>query len=44
MSNIFNILDFGALPDGETDSTASIQTALDRAGECMGEVVVPPGI
>ncbi|MBQ3955214.1 MAG: right-handed parallel beta-helix repeat-containing protein, partial [Clostridia bacterium] len=44
MSNIFNILDFGALPDGETDSTAAIQTALDRAGECMGEVVVPPGI
>ena len=44
MANIFNILDFGAVPDGETDSTAAVQQALDRAGECMGEVIVPPGI
>ncbi|MBE6726082.1 MAG: hypothetical protein E7576_12985 [Ruminococcaceae bacterium] len=44
MSSVFNILDFGAVPDGVTDSTAAIQNALDAAGECMGEVVVPPGI
>ena len=44
MSNLFNILDFGAAADGETDSTAAIQRALDAAGECMGEVIVPPGV
>ena len=44
MENVFNIIDFGAVPDGKTDSTAAIQSALDAAGECMGEVVVPPGI
>jgi len=44
MSNIFNILDFGAIPDDSTDSTAAVQAALDKAGEVMGEVVVPPGI
>lgn len=44
MSNVFNILDYGAVPDGKTDSTAAIQQALDLAGECMGEVIVPPGV
>ena len=44
MTNRFNILDYGAVPDGVTDSTAAIQRALDLAGECMGEVTVPPGI
>ena len=44
MQRIFNILDYGAVPDGKTDSTAAIQKALDEAGKAMGEVVVPPGI
>ena len=44
MSTIINILEFGAVPDGKTDCTAAIQAALDKAGECMGEVIVPPGI
>ncbi len=44
MTTIFNILDFGAIPDATTDCTAAIQAALDKAAACMGEVIVPPGI
>lgn len=44
MSTIFNILDFGAVGDGVTDSTKAIQAALDAAAECMGEVIAPPGV
>ena len=41
--NLFNILDYGAVGDGITDCTASIQKALDDASTCMGIVEVPPG-
>ncbi len=42
-NNVFDILDFGAVNDGETDCTKQIQRALDLAGECRGKVVVAPG-
>ena len=44
MTNIFNILDYGAIGDGKTDCTAAIQKALDDASYCQGKVEVPPGI
>lgn len=42
-STIFDITDFGAVGDGETDCTEAIQKALDAAGEVKGTVIVPPG-
>jgi len=40
----FNIIDFGALPDGSTNSTSSIQRALDAcANNGGGTVLIPPG-
>ena len=35
---------FGAAGDGKTDDTASLQKALDEAGESSGGVFVPPGV
>ena len=43
MNNLFNVLDFGAIPDGVTDCTESFQKALDEAGKTLGTVIVPPG-
>lgn len=43
MINVFDITEFGAVGDGATDCTAAIQAALDRAADCMGQVIVPPG-
>ena len=40
----YNILDFGAVPDGKTLNMANIQSAIDAAHkEGGGRVVVPPG-
>ena len=43
MSNVFNILDYGAIADGVTNNAAAIQAAIDAATECGGQVVVPGG-
>jgi len=39
-----NILDFGAVGDGKTLSTAAIQSAIDKAAENGGRVEIPAGI
>lgn len=52
MTNVFDITDFGAVPDAKqypngyfegTDNTKAIQAALDAAGPVFGTVIVPPG-
>lgn len=40
---LFDIRDHGALGDGVTLSTASIQQAVDAAAVAGGTVLVPPG-
>lgn len=42
-TGIFNVLDFGAVNDGETLTTASIQKAIDACAESGGKVIFPPG-
>ncbi|MBN2496687.1 MAG: hypothetical protein JXR96_19005 [Deltaproteobacteria bacterium] len=37
-----SVLDFGADPDGQADSTAALQAALDEAGQAGGGVVLVP--
>lgn len=38
---MFNIVNFGAIPDGKTINTAQIQTAIDAChAACGGQVVV----
>ena len=44
MTNVFDVTEYGAIPDGATDSTAAFQMAIDKAGEVRGAVVVPPGV
>ena len=39
---VFNIRDFGAVPDG-TLQTSAIQAAIDQCADAGGTVVVPPG-
>ncbi len=41
--NKFNVIDFGAVPDGVTDSTGAIQAALDKASVSGGDVIIPSG-
>ncbi|HYV90816.1 MAG TPA: glycosyl hydrolase family 28 protein [Chitinophagales bacterium] len=41
----YNILDFGAVPDGKTMNTSAIQSAIDAAHKKgKGRVIVPEGI
>ena len=41
-TDIYNVLDFGAKGDGESDATAAFQAALDTAGDAGGGVVRAP--
>ena len=43
MNTIFNIIDYGAIGDGKTINTKSIQKAIDEASLCEGKVIIPPG-
>ncbi|MHB1154227.1 MAG: right-handed parallel beta-helix repeat-containing protein [Eubacteriales bacterium] len=43
MKNVFDITEFGAVGDGKTDCTRSINAAMQAAGEVAGVVMVPPG-
>ena len=43
MTNTFDVTHYGAVGDGESDSTAAFQKAIDLAGEVKGAVIVPPG-
>ena len=38
----WNVLDFGAVADGETDNTEAFQEALDAAGRANGGIVTVP--
>ena len=39
----FKVTDYGAVPDGITDSTAAFESALADAEKCHGTVLVPSG-
>lgn len=41
--SLMNILDFGAIPDGETLATKEIQAAIDAAQGADKQVVIPKG-
>ena len=44
-TTVYNIIDFGAVPDGETICDAAIQKAIDACGEAGGGTVYcPPGV
>ena len=43
MSNIFNILNYGAVADGVTNNAAAIQQAINAASVNGGQVYVPSG-
>lgn len=40
---VFNIIDYGAIPDGKTVNTKSIQKAIDECSITGGQVIVPAG-
>jgi len=39
----YDVRDFGAAGDGETEDTEALQSALDECAEKSGRLVVPPG-
>jgi len=43
MPDYLSVLDFGAKADGETDDTTAIQSAIDKAAETGGQVLLPAG-
>jgi hypothetical protein len=40
----FNLSEFGAIPDGKTLNTKTIQKALDATSEANGTLVIPKGV
>jgi polygalacturonase len=42
-SQYYNIMDYGAVADGKTMNTKSIQNAIDRCSETGGTVYIPQG-
>ncbi|VAX22654.1 Polygalacturonase, partial [hydrothermal vent metagenome] len=42
-NGIFNIVDFGAVSDGNKINTTAIQKAIDKASKNGGVVLIPPG-
>src|SRR5664279_3613259 len=43
VDGVYNIRDYGAIGDGETDETQAIQKAIDAASQAGGIVLVPVG-
>ena len=43
MSSVFNVIDYGAVPDGKAKNTHAFASAIEAAAEHGGRVLVPPG-
>lgn len=43
LAQSYNVLDFGAKPDGKTMNTVAIQKTIDKCGETGGQVYFPQG-